>query len=85
MPSGNEKEVMTFIADEGGQSTLRQVANGLGLAGHYTAVILECLGRADYLDMTRRGEVTLLPKGYRAIKRDVETLPTETEKGVTNA
>jgi len=71
MPSSNEKEAMEFIANEGGQSTLRQVAKGLGFAGHYTIVILESLGRADYLDLTRKGKVTLNPKGYRAIKGDV--------------
>ena len=70
MPSGNEKEAMTIIADEGGQTTLGQVAKGMGLGRDYTSIILESLGRADYLDLTREGKVKLNPKGYRAIKRD---------------
>ena len=73
MPSSNEKEAMTIIADEDGQTTVGTVAKGMGLGRDYTTIILESLGRADYLDMTRSGKVKLLPKGYRAIGRDVES------------
>ena len=73
MPSSNEKEAMGIIADEGGQTNVTKVAKCMGLGRDYTTIILESLGRADYLDMTRGGKVKLLPKGYRAIKRDVES------------
>ena len=81
MPSGNEKEAMNIIADEGGQSTQGVVSKGMGLGRDYTSIILESLGRADYLDMTRGGKVKLLPKGYRAIGRDVESAETPWDEG----
>jgi len=81
MPSGNEKEAMTIIADEGGQTTLGVVGKGMGLGRDYTSIILDSLGRADYLDMTRGGKVKLLPKGYRAIGRDVESAEAPWDEG----
>jgi Mn-dependent DtxR family transcriptional regulator len=70
MPTGNEKEAMTIIADEGGQCKLRVVSRGMGLPRDYTQVILESLGRAEYLDITRSGKITLKAKGYKAIGRE---------------
>ena len=70
MPSGNEREAMTIIADEGGQCRLGVVASGMGLARDYVRIILESLGRAEYLDVTRAGRITLKAKGYKAIRRE---------------
>jgi len=70
MPSGNEKEALTIIADEGGQCKLGVVARGMGLTRDYTRIILESLGRAEYLDITRAGKIALKAKGYKAIRRE---------------
>ena len=70
MPSVNEKEAMTIIADEGGECKMGAVSSGMVLSTDYTRIILESLGRADYLDLNRRGQVRLKPKGYKAIGRE---------------
>ena len=70
MPSANEQEAMTVIADEGGQCTLGVVSRGVGLSRDYARIILEGLGRAEYLDVTRAGKITLKTKGYKAIRRE---------------
>ena len=70
MPSGNEKEALTIIADEGGQCTLGVVSRGMGLSREYIRIIVESLGRAEYLDITRTGKITLKPKGYKAAGRE---------------
>ena len=69
MSTGNEKEAMTIIADEGGQCSLGVVAGRMLLSRDYTQIILECLGRAEYLDVTRSGKITLKAKGYKAVGR----------------
>ena len=70
MPSGNEKEAITIIADEGGQCTLGVVSRAMGLSRDYTRIILESLGRAEYLDITRAGKISLKAKGYKAAGRE---------------
>ena len=70
MPSGNEKEAMTIVADEGGQCTLGVVARDMSLSREYIRILVECLGRAEYLDVTRTGKITLKAKGYKAIGRE---------------
>ena len=70
MPSANEKEAMTIIADEGGECKVGKVAAGMGLSTDYTRIILESLGRNEYLDVYRSGNVELKAKGYKAIGRE---------------
>ena len=70
MPSGNEKEALTIIADEGGHCTVGVVSRGMGLSRDYIRIILGSLGRAEYLDITRTGKIVLKAKGYKAVGRE---------------
>ena len=73
MPSGSEKDVLTIVAQEGGESTLRRITRSMPCySGQYVRCVVRSLGTHDYLDWKASGEILLTAKGRQALRLSEE-------------
>lgn len=67
MVTSDEKVILKFMQEEGGESTVVHVAQEMGLRIDYTRLILESMGRRDIVDVLASGKVRLASKGWKAL------------------
>ncbi|MFQ5887674.1 MAG: hypothetical protein ACE5HY_03145 [Candidatus Hydrothermarchaeales archaeon] len=67
MPTRNEREALEIINEKGGETSIGNVASHMGLSTDYTRIILESLGRRDFIDVLVSRKVRLTPKGWKEL------------------
>ena len=70
MQTPDETEILKIIDAEGGECTERKIAQEMSLQPSYVRVILNTLGRNDFIDVFRNGKVRLLLKGWAAVGKE---------------
>lgn len=69
MLSGTELDTLKAIAEQGGVTTIKAVNSKIGFSSDYVRIILEDLGRADYINVYRSGKCEITPKGWGELER----------------
>ncbi|MDO9575588.1 MAG: hypothetical protein Q7J55_03585 [bacterium] len=76
MPTPDELKALRTIdeiIEEGKKATTYSVAVKMRRSHHMATVILQSLGRADYIDLLASGECRITSKGFKALgKNEVE-------------
>ena len=72
MATPDEREILKIIDAEGGESTVGKVASKMGLDTSYCRVILNSMGRNDYIDVFRDGKLRILSKGWSSLGKQSE-------------
>ncbi len=66
---GTELQALKAIADRGGTASIHQIAQKIGQGTDYTRIICNGIGRADYIDVGRRGICEITPKGWAELDK----------------
>ena len=67
MATPDERKILKFIDEKGGESHEVSIANEIGVRLVYARTILTSMGEANYVDVFRSGKVMILDKGWRVL------------------
>ena len=73
MPTPDELKALRTvyeIIEEGKRATIYSVAARMRRSSHMATVILQSLGRTDYIDLLISGECRITSKGFKALGKD---------------
>lgn len=74
MPSGTEKDILKFIDQEGGETSIGAIRGLLACYGSdYVKTVCGSLGRQDYLDWFKDGTIRLTDKGWKALGKEPQS------------
>ena len=71
MPTPDEKNVLKILDEEGGELTEGKIVKHMGVRLDYMRIILESMGRRDFIDVFASGKVRLAEKGWRALGKSL--------------
>ena len=81
MPTtGTEWELLKAVGDLGGTTALTAAARKAGVSTDYARIVLDSVGRYNYVDTYRSGKVEITRKGWNELKRK-GWQPPEDEEG----
>jgi len=81
--SGTELDALRAIAEAGGTTTIKVVNRKIGFSSDYVRIVLEGLGRADYINVYRSGKCEMTPKGWRELEGRGWRKETKTEPSLS--
>lgn len=67
--TGTEWELLKALGDLGGRTAVAAAARKAGVSTDYARIVLDSVGRYDYVDTYRSGKVELTRKGWNELKR----------------
>ena len=67
--TGTELELLKALGDLGGSTAITAAARKAGVSTDYARIILDSIGRYDYVDTYRSGKVDLTRKGWQELKK----------------
>lgn len=67
--TGTEWELLKAVGDLGGSTAMTAAARKAGVSTDYARIVLDSVGRHDYVDTYRSGKVELTRKGWNELRR----------------
>ena len=67
--TGTEWDLLKALGDLGGSTSVTSAARKGGVSTDYARIVLDSIGRYDYVDTYRSGKVDLTRKGWNELRR----------------